>query len=304
MYLHIKSKGTSFQAIELRAQAHIKLGNTDKAVEDLQSFIRVGTVKGNYNQHSMEAKRRTPEKVSGSSNTIGNYVDAKAEADSNQNYKKTKGHNMDLSKLERPGLHKTIDDTLKVDEMSSPKICPLKRPHASSNLNIEEMNKKLKSTTPQKYYDDLQKGRSSHARGTKLPKDSMNSMKLETHEGIKTVKKNASYKMTNVETSQKLGHRKSPKLRKRDQDHMTRKSITKLASKFMPSGAKCKAKRKCAPALRGILREEGQIMKAKEVRWKVPLDKIIWISRHRKLQESWEASFTEKISLSKAQGKR
>ena len=78
------SKAASFQAIELRAQAHIKLGNTDKAMEDLQSFIHVGTVK--------RAKRNTPEKVSGSSNTIGDLVDAKAEADSNQNYKKINVH--------------------------------------------------------------------------------------------------------------------------------------------------------------------------------------------------------------------
>ena len=98
----------------MRAQAHIKLGNTDKAMEDLQSFIHVGTVK--------RAKRRTPEKVSGSSNTIGNLVDAKAEADSNQNYKKIKGHNMNHSNLERPDLQKTIDDTKKMDTMSSVKI--------------------------------------------------------------------------------------------------------------------------------------------------------------------------------------
>ena len=276
-YRHIIiSKVTSFQAIELRAQAHIKLGNTDKAMEDLQSFIHVGTVK--------RAKRSTPEKVSGSSNTIGNLVDAKAEADSNQNYKKIKGHNMNHSNLGRPDLQKTINDTKKMDKMSSAKISPLKRPRPSSNLNIKQMNKKLKSTFPQKYHD----------------KDSMKTTQLSTHGGTKTEKQIASSKMKKVENSMKLGHGISPKLQKMNQNYMRKKHITKLLSK-LPSEAKCK---KGASNLRGILREEGQIMKPKVVRWKVPLEKVIWMSRNRKFQQSWEASFAEKISLSKPQDKR
>ena len=98
----------------------------------------------------------------------------------------------------------------------------------------------------------------------------------------------------------KLGHGISPKLQKMNQNPMRKKHITKLLSK-LPSEAKCK---KGASNLRGILREEGQIMKPKVVRWKVPLEKVIWMSRNRKFQQSWEASFAEKISLSKPQNKR
>ena len=168
--------------------------------------------------------------------------------------------------------------------MSSAKISPLKRPRASSNLNIKQMNKKLKSTFPQKYHD----------------KDSMKTTQLSTHGGTKTEKQIASSKMKKVENSMKLGHGISPKLQKMNQNHMRKKHITKLLSN-LPSEAKCK---KGASNLRGILREEGQIMKPKVVRWKVPLEKVIWMSRNRKFQRSWEASFVEKISLSKPQNKR
>ena len=94
----------------------------------------------------------------------------------------------------------------------------------------------------------------------------------------------------------KLGQGISPKLQKMNQNYMRKKHITKLLSKF-PS-------KKGVSNLRGILREEGQIMKPKVVQWKVPLEKVIWMSRNRKFQQSWEASFAEKISLSKPQNKR
>ena len=52
--------------------------------------------------------------------------------------------------------------------------------------------------------------------------------------------------------------------------------------------------------LKGIMKKSGYFNKGKEIRWQVPLEKVIWVSRNRKLQESWQESFTKKTSVSKS----
>ena len=103
-----------------------------------------------------------------------------------------------------------------------------------------------------------------------------------------------SYKIPKVEKPAKLGqpHRKKVKMN-RENKVMSKKNTSQASRKKNEV-------RDHVPQLKGILRKQGHNEKAKRVRWQTPLDKVIWISRNRHFQESWQASFAKKISVSKS----
>ena len=309
------------QALELRARAHVKLGNADKAIEDLQKFL---SLEANYNEYTEEEKTSTELEASGE-NPIqsalsddddsddeaiissdeeehahalqniahpprekrpGSSNDCSNMSDSNQNYKKLERTMRGLKKLR---MKKNLDYVEKnngtVERSSSTKICltGVKTKHASVMS------------------EQLQKGRNTHTKRAKKVKEGH--IKSGRKEIAQPEKWMNSYKIPKVEKPAKLGHPPPPNFGKWDQE-MTKMQRDKVVSKTISSQATATSngeKMRGAPQLKGILRKKGHhCKKAKAVRWQIPLHKVIWISRNRNFQESWHVSFAKKISVSKS----
>ena len=308
------------QALELRARAHVKLGNADKAIEDLQKFL---SLEANYNEYTEEEKTSTELEASGENpiqsalsddddsddeaiissdeeehahalqniahppreKSPGSSNDCSNMSDSNQNDKKLERTKRGLKKLR---MKKNLDYVEKnngtVERSSSTKICltGVKTKHASVMS------------------EQLQKGRNTHTKRAKKVKEGH--IKSGRKEIAQPEKWMNSYKIPKVEKPAKLGHPPPPNFGKWDQE-MTKMQRDKVVSKTISSQATATSngeKMRGAPQLKGILRKKGHhCKKAKAVRWQIPLHKVIWISRNRNFQESWHVSFAKKISVSK-----
>ena len=315
------------QALELRARAHVKLGNADKAIEDLQKFL---SLEANYNKYTEEEKTSTELEASGENPIQSALSDDDDDSDDEaiissdeeehaahalQNIaqpprEKSPGSSNDYSNIVNSEVE--ADSNQNYTKLERTKR-GLKKLRMKKNLDYVEKNNGIlerssstkicltggKTKHASVMSEQLQEGRNTHTKRAKKVKEGH--IKSGRKEIAQPEKWMNSYKIPKVEKPAKLGHPPPPNFGKWDQE-MTKMQRDKVVSKTISSQATATSngeKMRGAPQLKGILRKKGHCKKAKAVRWQIPLHKVIWISRNRNFQESWHVSFAKKISVSK-----